>query len=48
MTHTATVTPRIHVQRYLRESMIARIVPVTPHLILGFIAERLLGLPQSH
>jgi acyl-CoA dehydrogenase len=37
-----------HVERYLRESMIARIAPVTPHLILCFIAERVLGLPRSY
>jgi acyl-CoA dehydrogenase len=37
-----------HVERYLRESMIARIAPVTPHLILCFIAERVLGLPKSY
>jgi acyl-CoA dehydrogenase len=28
--------------------MIARIAPVTPHLILCFIAERVLGLPRSY
>jgi len=37
-----------HVERYFRESMIARIAPVTPHLILCFIAERVLGLPKSY
>jgi acyl-CoA dehydrogenase len=37
-----------HVERYLRESMIPRIAPVTPHLILCFIAERVLGLPKSY
>jgi acyl-CoA dehydrogenase len=37
-----------HVERYLRESMIARIAPVTPHLILCFIAEKVLGLPKSY
>jgi acyl-CoA dehydrogenase len=37
-----------HVERYFRESMIARIAPVTPHLILSFIAERVLGLPKSY
>jgi acyl-CoA dehydrogenase len=37
-----------HVERYLRESVIARIAPVTPHLILCFIAERVLGLPRSY
>jgi len=37
-----------HVERYLRESMIARLAPVTPHLILCFIAEKVLGLPKSY
>jgi acyl-CoA dehydrogenase len=37
-----------HVERYFRESMIPRIAPVTPHLILCFIAERVLGLPKSY
>jgi len=37
-----------HVERYLRESMIARIAPVSPHLILNYIAERVLGLPKSY
>jgi acyl-CoA dehydrogenase len=37
-----------HVERYLRESMIAMIAPVTPQLILCFIAEKELGLPKSY
>ena len=37
-----------HVERYLREVMIARIAPVSPHLILSHIAERVLGLPKSY
>ena len=37
-----------HVERYLRESWIPRIAPVTPHLILNFLAERVLGLPKSY
>jgi acyl-CoA dehydrogenase len=37
-----------HVERYLRESMIPRIAAVTPHLILCFIAEKVLGLPKSY
>jgi acyl-CoA dehydrogenase len=37
-----------HVERYLREVMIARLAPVTPQLILSFIAERVLGLPKSY
>lgn len=37
-----------HVERYLREALIARIAPVTPQLILSFIAEKALGLPKSY
>jgi acyl-CoA dehydrogenase len=37
-----------HVERYLRESMITRIAPISPHLILNYIAERVLGLPKSY
>jgi len=37
-----------HVERYLRESFVGRIAPVSPHLILCFIAERVLGLPKSY
>ena len=37
-----------HVERYLRESLVGRIAPVTPQLILSYIAERVLGLPKSY
>jgi len=37
-----------HVERYLREAWIPRIAPVSPHLILCFIAEKVLGLPKSY
>lgn len=37
-----------HVERYFRESMLARIAPVSPQLILSFIAEKVLGLPRSY
>ncbi|MGO4391682.1 acyl-CoA dehydrogenase family protein [Variovorax sp. M-6] len=37
-----------HVERYLRESLIPRIAPISPELILCFIAERVLGLPKSY
>jgi len=37
-----------HVERYLRESLIPRITPVSPQLILCYIAERVLGLPKSY
>ena len=37
-----------HVERYFRESMLPRIAPVSPQLILSFIAEKVLGLPKSY
>lgn len=37
-----------HVERYLRESLIPRIAPVSRELILSHIAERVLGLPKSY
>jgi acyl-CoA dehydrogenase len=37
-----------HVERYLREMMIPWIAPITPNLILCYIAERVLGLPKSY
>ena len=37
-----------HVERLLRESYIPRIAPVSPQLILCFIAEKVLGLPKSY
>ncbi|HVL34254.1 MAG TPA: acyl-CoA dehydrogenase family protein [Burkholderiales bacterium] len=37
-----------HVERYLRESFVGRIAPVSRELILCFIAERVLGLPKSY
>jgi acyl-CoA dehydrogenase len=36
------------VERYLREVMIARIAPISPQLVLSFLAERVLGLPKSY
>jgi acyl-CoA dehydrogenase len=36
------------VERYLREVMIARIAPISPQLVLSFLAERVLGLPKSN
>jgi len=36
------------VERFLRESYIPRIAPVSPQLILCFIAEKVLGLPRSY
>ncbi len=37
-----------HVERYFREAMLPRIAPVSPQLILSFIAEKVLGLPKSY
>lgn len=37
-----------HVERLFREIMIPRLTPVSPQLILCFIAERVLGLPKSY
>jgi acyl-CoA dehydrogenase len=37
-----------HVERYLRECLIHRIAPISPPLLLSYIAERVLGLPKSY
>ncbi len=37
-----------HVERYLRESFISRIAPVSREMILNFISEKVLGLPRSY
>jgi len=37
-----------HVERYFREMMIPKLAPVSPQLILCFIAEKVLGLPRSY
>jgi acyl-CoA dehydrogenase len=37
-----------HVERYLREVMIPRIAPISPQLVLCYIAERVLGLAKSY
>ena len=37
-----------HVERYLRESMIPWIAPVSPNMILCYIAEKVLGQPKSY
>ena len=37
-----------HVERYLRESMIPRLAPISPQMIQNYIAERVLGLPRSY
>jgi acyl-CoA dehydrogenase len=36
------------VERYFRESMIARIAPISREMILNYLAERVLGLPKSY
>ena len=53
--HTAMLTlggmgyaQEYHVERYLREVLIPRIAPVSPHMILSFLAEKVLDLPKSY
>jgi acyl-CoA dehydrogenase len=53
--HTAMLTlggmgyaQEYHVERYLREVLIPRTAPVSQHMILNFIAERVLDLPKSY
>ena len=53
--HTAMLTlggmgyaREYHVERLLREVLIPRTAPVTPHMILNFLAEKVLGLPKSY
>ncbi len=37
-----------HVERLFREVLIPVLAPVSPHMILNYIAERVLGLPKSY
>lgn len=37
-----------HVERYMREAMLARIAPVSREMILNYISERVMGLPKSY
>lgn len=37
-----------HVERFMRECWIPRLAPVSPQLIMCFIAEKVLGLPKSY
>jgi acyl-CoA dehydrogenase len=37
-----------HVERYLREVLIPRTAPVSAHMILNFLAEKVLELPKSY
>jgi acyl-CoA dehydrogenase len=53
--HTAMLTlggmgyaQEYHVERYLRESLIPRTAPVSSHLILSYLAEKVLDLPKSY
>ena len=49
MTHGGMGYAReFHVERLWREVLIPRIAPVSPQLILCYIAERVLGLPKSY
>ena len=36
------------VERYMREVMVTRIAPISPKLVLSFLAERVIGLPKSY
>ena len=48
MTHGGMgYSKEFHVERYLREVMIPRIAPITPHMILNFIAEKVLRTCRS-
>ena len=53
--HTAMLTlggmgyaQEYHVERYLREVLIPRTAPVSPHMILNFLSEKVLDLPRSY
>jgi acyl-CoA dehydrogenase len=53
--HTAMLTlggmgyaQEYHVERYLRECLIPRTAPISPHMILNYLAEKVLDLPKSY
>ena len=53
--HTAMLTlggmgyaQEYHLERLLREVLIPRTAPVSPHMILNFLAEKVLDLPKSY
>lgn len=53
--HTAMLTlggmgyaQEYHLERYLREVLIPRTAPISPHMILNYIAEQVLELPKSY
>ena len=48
MLHGMGYAQEYHVERLLREVLIPRTAPVSPHMILNFIAEKVLGLPKSY
>ena len=37
-----------HMERFVRESFVPWIAPVSPNMILCYIAEKVLGLPKSY
>ena len=37
-----------HVERYMRECFVPRLAPVSPQMIMNFIAEKVLDLPRSY
>jgi acyl-CoA dehydrogenase len=37
-----------HVERYMRESWIPRIAPVSAQMIMNYISEKVLSLPRSY
>ncbi|KAJ8071390.1 hypothetical protein OCU04_001711 [Sclerotinia nivalis] len=37
-----------HVERYLRESFVPRIAPVSREMIMNYVGEKVLGLPRSY
>jgi alkylation response protein AidB-like acyl-CoA dehydrogenase len=53
--HTAMLTlggmgyaQEYHVEHLLREVLIPRTAPISPHMILSFLAEKVLDLPKSY
>jgi acyl-CoA dehydrogenase len=53
--HTAMLTlsgmgyaQEYHVERYLHEVLIPRTAPISPHMILNFLAEKVLDFPKSY
>jgi acyl-CoA dehydrogenase len=42
------ISPDHHVERYLREARLTRLVPITQQLILNYLGEKVLGLARSY